>query len=242
MDNLIPPTDTVTTPPVLDMTESMFRDALPKGYKKSVSKVVMANVMAAIADPDLYEDFRDNLLSYGAVLQEGKFRLASYVNAIKFVSLKSRGFNNPAAFKKLFPDRMLSFQQRRLTTKEIDNNVQAYARSTLVQRVTEQSLIPSWLLNQDLFQKALNTQAELMQSAKSEKVRSDAANSILTHLKRPEIAKIELDIGVKENSSIAELRAATLALAAAQRAEVQGGGVSMLEIAHSSIVRDIPND
>jgi hypothetical protein len=34
-----------------------------------------------------------------------------------------------------------------------------------------QTLVPSYVLNADLYQKALNTSAELMISAKSEKVR-----------------------------------------------------------------------
>ena len=92
------------------------------------------------------------------------------------------------------------------------------------------------MLNQDLYQKALNVQAELMLTAKSEKVKSDAANSLLTHLKPPEIKKVELEIGTKEDSSIAQLRQATLELAQAQRLALQAGAATTLEIAHSRVI------
>ena len=95
--------------------------------------------------------------------------------------------------------------------------------------------MPSYVLNQDLYQKALNVQAELMITAKSEKVRSDAANSLLTHLKMPETQKVELDIGVKEDGSIAALRATTLELARQQRLMVEAGALNAQQVAHSKL-------
>jgi hypothetical protein len=74
-----------------------------------------------------------------------------------------------------------------------------------------------------------------MINAKSEKVRTDAANSLLTQLKMPETTKVELEIGVKEDSSIAALRAATYELARFQRESVQLGQMSAQQIAHSKI-------
>ena len=100
----------------------------------------------------------------------------------------------------------------------------------------EQSLVPSWVLNQDMYQSALNTQAELMLTANSEKVRSDAANSILTHLKQPETQKVELDVNVKQDSSISQLRDATMKLVAQQREALRAGAVDAQEIAHSPVV------
>ncbi|WP_243430882.1 hypothetical protein, partial [Pseudomonas sp. 51_B] len=99
----------------------------------------------------------------------------------------------------------------------------------------EQTLVPFWVLNQDMYQKALNVQAELMMSASSEKVRTDAANSLLTHLKPPEIKKVELDIGTKEDSSISQLRQATIELARQQKMLLESGMANAQEIAHSHV-------
>jgi hypothetical protein len=101
----------------------------------------------------------------------------------------------------------------------------------------EQSLIPTYVLNQDLYQEAINVQAELMRSANSEKVRSDAANSLLTHLKQPETRKIEIEMGVRESKSIEELKEATRALAQAQLAAINTGTMSVVDVAHSRIIQ-----
>jgi len=77
-----------------------------------------------------------------------------------------------------------------------------------------------------------------MLSARSEKVRSDAANSLLTHLKQPEAQKIELDIGVKEDSSINALRASTMELVAQQKMMLKAGAMHAQEVAHSKLIID----
>jgi hypothetical protein len=122
-----------------------------------------------------------------------------------------------------------------VAAKDIASYVTAYNKSKLVNLVFEQTLIPSYVLNQDLYQKALNVQADLMVSAHSEKVRTDAANSLLTHLKMPEKQKVELEIGIKEDSSIAVLRQATLELARSQRLAMQAGQVTAQDVAHSKL-------
>jgi len=75
----------------------------------------------------------------------------------------------------------------------------------------------------------------LMTTANSEKVRSDAANSLLTHLKAPEVKKIELDVGIKQDKTIEELRATTLDLVKQQREMLSGGTANAKQIAHSKL-------
>lgn len=69
-------------------------------------------------------------------------------------------------------------------------------------------------------------------------MRCDAANSLLTHLKMPETQKVELEIGVREDSSIAALRATTLELARQQRLMVESGAMNAQEVAHGKLVID----
>jgi hypothetical protein len=146
------------------------------------------------------------------------------------------GCTNIEAYTKAFPDKYNRFVQQGVAAKDIASYVTAYKKSKLVNLIYEQTLIPSYVLNQDLYQKALNVQAELMTSANSEKVRCDAANSLLTHLKMPETQKVELEIGVKEDSSIAALRATTLELARQQRLMMESGAMNAQEIGHSKLV------
>ena len=154
---------------------------------------------------------------------------------MRYVSHKLMGCTNIDAYTKTFPDKYQRFVAQGVAAKDIASYVTAYNKSKLVNLIFEQTLIPSYVLNQDLYQKALNVQAELMVTAKSEKVRTDAANSLLTHLKMPEKQKVELEIGVKEDSSIAALRQATLELARQQRLSMEAGQMNAQEVAHSRL-------
>jgi hypothetical protein len=212
-----------------------FRQALPDKVKKSVSQELIDQVNKTLSEPELYEAYRDNLLSYARVMADGRFKVQEYVAAVKYVSHKLMGDTNIDAYSKTFPDKIARFTSQGVAAKDIASYVTAYNKSKLVNLVFEQSIIPSWVLNQDLYQKALNVQAELMVSANSEKVRTDAANSLLTHLKQPEVQKVQLDIGVKEDSTIGALREATMKLVAAQRLALESGAMNAQQVAHSKL-------
>lgn len=218
------------------LTLEMFRQALPDKVKKSVNQELIDAVNKTLSNPDEFEAYRDNLLSYTRVMADGRFKVQEYVNAVRYVSFKLMGATNIEAYTKTFPDKYQRFVTQGVAPKDIASYVTAYNKSKLVNLIFEQTLIPSYVLNQDLYQKALNVQADLMVTARSEKVRSDAANSLLTHLKPPEKQKVELEIGVKEDSSINALRQATMALAAQQRQLMQAGVLTAQDAAHSRVV------
>ena len=218
------------------LTVDQFKMALPDKVKKSINQELIDQINTTLADPEMYESYRDNLLSYTKVMADGRFKVQEYVNAVKYVSHKLMGATNIEAYSKTFPDKITRFAVQGVTAKDIASYVTAYNKSKLVNLIFEQTLIPSYVLNQDLYQKALNVQAELMVAAKSEKVRSDAANSLLTHLKMPETQKVELDVKVKEDGSIGALRQATLELARAQRLAMEAGQVTAQDVAHSRVI------
>ena len=218
------------------LTVDQFKQALPDKVKKSINQELIDQINKTLSEPELFEQYRDNLLSYAKVMQDGRFKVSEYVNAVKYVSHKLMGCTNIDAYSKTFPDKIQRFAVQNVAPKDIASYVTAYNKSKLVNLIFEQTLIPSYVLNQDLYQKALNVQAELMVTASSEKVRTDAANSLLTHLKPPEVKKVELDIGVKEDSSINQLRQATLELARQQRLALEAGQVLAKDVAHSRVV------
>ena len=218
------------------LTVEQLRMALPDKLKKSVNQELIDKINQTLSDPDMFEIYRDNLLSYTKVMADGRFKIMDYVNAVKYVSHKLMGCTNIEAYVKTFPDKYQRWVNQGVSSKDIASYVTAYNKSKLVNLIFEQTLIPSYVLNQDLYQKALNVQAELMMTAKSEKVRCDAANSLLNHLKMPETQKVELDLGIKEDSSIAALRQATMELVRQQRLMVEAGAMNAQEIAHSKVV------
>lgn len=221
------------------LTEDQLKYALPAKLKRSINQELVDQINKTLDDPDMYEQYRENFLSYTSVMQDGRFKITDYISAVKYVSHKLMGASNIEAYTKTFPDKYQRFIAQGVAAKDIASYVTAYNKSKLVNLIMEQTLVPSYVLNQDLYQKALNVQAELMITAKSEKVRSDAANSLLTHLKMPETQKVELEIGVKEDGSIAALRATTLELARQQRLMVQAGAMNAQEVAHSKLVVDV---
>ena len=219
-----------------ELTIDLFKKALPDKVKKSVNQELIDQVNKMLSDPDMYEHYRENMLSYTSVMADGKFKISNYIDAVKYVSHKLMGCTNLLAYTKTFPDKYNGFVAKGVSSSDIASYVTAYNKSKLVNLIFAQTLVPSYVLNADMYQKALNVQAELMVSANSEKVRSDAANSILTHLKMPETQKIELDIGVKQDSSIDALRASTLELVAMQRQMIKAGAMSAGEMAGSKLV------
>jgi len=219
------------------LSKEEFVMALPKGFKNKVSDELMSSINGVLQDQGTRDQLRENLIGYGSVLAQGRYKMDDYVAAVKYVSHKVLGSSNLEAYVKTFPERY-----KRLLDDGVDNHrisaySSAYNKNQLVNKILEQSLVPSYLLNADVFQRALNVQADLMTDpGVSHKVRSDAANSLLTHLKRPESMKIELEVGVKEDQSINELRAATMALAANQRDMIKSGMMNAKDVAHSKII------
>ena len=217
------------------LTVDQFKLALPEKVRKTVSQDIIDQINLTLSEPELYEAYRDNLVSYTKVMADGRFKVQEYVNAVKYVSHKLMGCTHIEAYSKTFPDKITRFTTQGVLAKDIASYVTAYNKSKLVNLIFEQTLIPSYVLNQDLYQKALNVQAELMVSANSEKVRTDAANSLLTQLKMPEKTKVELDLNIKEDSSINALRQATLELVRQQRLSMQAGQSTAQEVAYSSL-------
>lgn len=212
-----------------------FREALPDKIKKSVNASLINEINTTLSDPDLYESYRDNLLSYTSVMLDGKFKISSYLDAIKYVCHKLRGLTNKRSYELTYPKKILDWNRKAVPQSDQSSYISAYNKSKLVQMLMAQTMTPTWVLNQDMYQQALNTQADLMLNARSEMARTAAANSILTQLKPPEAKKIELEISSKEDDSINVLRQATLELAAQQRLAMQAGQSDALEVAESKI-------
>jgi len=233
----------VTTYTDEQLTIDQFQRVLPKQVKAKLTPDMIKNINGVISDPGIRDNYRDNLLSYTNVMQDGKYKIQSYIDAVRYVSHKLMGSSNVEAYTKTFPNRYQRVvnENKHLEPEAIgkilSSYVAAYNKTKLVVKVFEQTLVPSHILNADMYQKALNRQAFLMTHASSEKVQSDAANSLLTHLKMPEVNKIELDIGVKQDKSIDMLRAATLELAKEQQAAIKRGDVTAKDIAHSTIIQ-----
>lgn len=225
------------------LTVEQFKQALPSQFKASVNQELIDQINTTLADPNLYETYRDNLLSYSHVMRDGKFKMSDYILAVKYCSHKIMGASNIDAFVKTFPDRYQSYLANGTSSKDIASYVTAYNKNKLVNLILEQSLIPSWILNQDLYQKAINIQAGLMMDETvSAKTRSDAANSLLTHLKPPEVQKVELDIGIKKDGVMDDLKNVLTELALKQQQYIAAGITQISDVTQQRLVRVVEHD
>lgn len=218
------------------LTKELIEKALPSNLKSAVTTELVDLVNNASSDQLIAEEIRNNFLSYSNVLKNGKFKTEEYLNAIKFVSYKLMGDSNQDAYFKTFPNRYQSLLAKGTSPKDISAYVAAYAKGKLVNLILEQSLVPSWVLNQDVYQKAINTQLDLMNNSKSDKVRCDAANSILTHLAKPKEAGPLINIDMRENNGVKEMKEALAQMAEQQRALIMSG-VSTSTIASQELIK-----
>ena len=146
---------------------------------------------------------------------------------------------NRDAYRFTFPERFQRMKEAGKADKDIDSAISAYNRNPLVNKIYEKTIIPSWILNQDAYQEAINTQIRLMRTASSERVQAMAADSILNHLKRPEnIQQAQLNINVNTGSVLDELQKNMLKLAESQQGMIKLG-VSTKDIAEQRIVVDV---
>jgi len=168
-------------------------------------------------DPEEARYIRENFVSFSQVLMEGRYKVGDYVRAVMYVSHKVMGKSNIGAYVATFPERYQSMIDRQKTPKDISSIVTAYNKGALVTKVMERAIVPSWILNQGMFQTALQTQHDLMiDITVSDKVRCEAANSLLTHLKKPEVNKAELKIEIGLNDGMAALEASLVEMSERQ--------------------------
>ena len=170
--------------PESKLSVTQLQGALPSNLKKYVTQE-MVDVINDVEDGDFREHYRNNVLSFSSVLREGKYKTLDYINAVKFVSYKLLGDSNTLAYSKTFPERYQRLVDKGITGKNIASYSTAYNRGELVNKIMEQTLIPVHILNMDLHQEAINTQAELMRTARSETVRQKAAECLIAQGSSP---------------------------------------------------------
>ena len=219
------------------LTIEEVETAVPPKLKSMVSQTLVDRINTAVADPDLAEEFRKNFISYTSVMRDGLYKMDDYINAVMYVSYKLMGMTNQDAWIKTFPQRYARLQAQGVSPKDIGSHVYAYKSNKLVNAIMEQTLVPVWVLNQHLFQEALNVQADLMNNAQSDMVRTTAANSLLVHLTKPkEAVGTLINIDMRETSGMDEMKQKMREMAQMQL-ELQKSGMTVAEIAGQRLVQ-----
>ena len=209
--------------------------ALPSNLRTAVTPQFVAKVNAVSTDPEFAEQVRDNFISYASVMRDGKFKTDDYLAAVVYVSHKLLGDTNEVAYSKTFPTRYNLLVSQGKSKKDISSYVHAYAKGKLVNLIWEQTLVPSWVLNQDVHQAAINHLAKLMVGSASEKVQCEAATALLTHLGKPKETGLQINIGSVESSGMAEMRDQLAKMAEVQQQLISMGVETTAIAAHQII-------
>lgn len=231
------PVSQPASPSLVPLTEDDVKRALPANLRASVTPQMVDTINSISADPIIAENIRDNIIGYTGVLRDGKFKTEDYIHAVTYVSYKLMGQSNDEAYMRTFPSRYSSLVAQGKSKKDISAYVHAYAKGKLVNLILEQSIVPSWVLNQDAFQQAINVQVKLMTDIDvSPKVRSDAANSLLTHLKKPDAVKGQINLDITESAGIKEMKNMIAQLAQQQRQAIEAGAIRTVDVAASKLI------
>lgn len=218
------------------LTKEQVAQALPANLKSAATQALTDKINQITSDPIVAEQVRDNFISYTSVLQEGRFKTEDYLNAVNYVTHKLLGKSNQDAYAATFPKRYQDLVARGTSSKDIAAYVSAYNKGKLVNLILEQTLVPAWIYNQHHYQQAINVQVDLMQNANSEKVRSDAANSILTHLTKPKESVSAVQVNIENKSDGLDALKDRLAEMAEMQRKLIESGVDTRDIAAQKLI------
>ena len=220
------------------ITPELLREALPKYLRSHATQAFADRLNNIDKDPNYARVIRENFLSYTKVMNDGSIKMENYLNAVKYCTFKLMGYSNQDAYIRAFPDRYANMLAQGKGEKELSAFVSLYHRTKTVATIMEQALVPTWILNQDAYQEAINTQVDLMRNSKSDRVKCMAADSILTHLEKPKEAGALINIDMRETNGIDELKEALVGLAKKQQ-ELIREGVSPKTIAEQRMTSNL---
>lgn len=218
------------------ITLDVLKGVTPRKQKSMITQDVVDKINKWNEDPRLLEGYSENVLSYIKVLQDGRFKITDYLNAVRYVSYKMLGFNDIDAYAATFPDRYQKLIDEGLERTEIGAYTNAYKNNKLVAKIFEQTVIPLHVTNNHMGQEALNELMKIGLNGRSEMARVAALSKVLDKTDVPEVKKLQLDIGVEANDAIEELRRAQAKLAEAEYKAITSGSRTVKEVAESIIV------
>mgnify|MGYP000352292348 FL=1 len=224
--------------------ELLSVEGLQKIYPRKVNRetleecVKMMNESIVGMDSVMREHYRDNLVGVIDVIKEGeRIKFADYVKAVKFCSYKMAGYTDTRAYSLTFPERIERMAREGISNANLYVYANSYAKNKVVIEIMAKLMVPTHIMYQDYFHMAVKTQVEIMtDNSVSPKVRSDAANSLMTHLKQPEIKQAELNISTSDSGVINQLSEALNNLSKGHKELLSQGRTTLKDISEAVII------
>lgn len=227
-----------------ELTLATIQSQLTKSQKLLVSDDTVDEINKLAVDPEYGPEFLQSYLEYLNVLAEApRNNHTQYLHAMKFFTLVEARNNLTDAYVKVFPDRMARREKGNpdKTPEEVKallrGEASRYNGSKLLADIRRVAMIPVHLIHRHLLHDAIEVNAELMLTARSEMVRQKAADTLIRELKPAEDAVLNIKVEDGRASVIEQLAKATQELAAKQHEAILAG-VPIQQIASSKILHE----
>ena len=194
------------------LTVEDVQNALPS--RKNAITQELVDVLNEVKDEAEFqgEPLLNTAVVYEKLMINNKASVREFVDAIRFCAyLVTMDDNYTEAYKKTFYYRDFVKERMNADTKsikyaELTSAASRYRRNNkLVSDLLVYSQAPLEIMFLGWRYKAVGVLADTMMNAKLDRDKINAAKELLVATKGPETKRIELDIGVKENSAIASL-------------------------------------
>lgn len=173
----------------------IIKAQVPEQFRSAITNELVNKIEELESNPVFAEQIRDNLVTYIGVLRDNPASMDDYLRLITYVTSRMKGDNSLTCYAKAYPERYAALVKAGKTEGEIRRHAGSIEKGKMYVSLMQQVIVPSWILNYDAYQSAVRTQLEIMQDdTVSPMVRTQAANSLLTHLSKPkEAANITLN-------------------------------------------------
>lgn len=226
------------------VTLDEVKRAMP--HKKGVITQDAVDIInSSLTDPEFQgESLLQTASTYEAVLKGARASVPEYLNAIRFCAYMSTNDSNyTEAYKKVFCDRDFVKERADLPTNtpqyaELTSAASRYRRTKLVVDILTASQVPLDMIFTGQRYKAIGILANVMETAKYDRDKINAAKELLAATKGPENIKMELDLGVKEDSAVQQLNDQLAQMAARQQAMLKSGASQLDEFGSMKVVPD----
>ena len=226
----------------LTTLEEMKR--LMPNKKNSITQEAVDIINNSVSDPEFQgESLLQTAGIYESVLKGARASIPEYLNAIRFCSYTiSHDSTYTEAYKRVFLDRDFVKARLHLPTDdpkyaELTSAASRYRRSKLVVDILTASQVPLDLIFSGYRYKAIGVLADVMENGRYDRDRVSAAKELLAATKGPEHVKIELDVGVKEDSAVQQLNDQLAEIAQRQKLLLDSGHSTVSELGSMTVTQ-----
>lgn len=235
----------IVTKPSTEVTMEDMKRLFPK-KKESITEELITIINDANNNPFFSGDeFMNNILTYKDVMEKQKASLKDYLAAIRFCAyLESEDYNLTEAYKKShchteFVRERLDSPTNSAEYKQLTNAASRYRKRPLIVQILTQSQLGLHLMFQGEQYRAINVLSDIMVNGRSEMARVAAAKELLANTKAPETHKIELDIGIRNESAMESLNAQLAQFAMQSMEQLRSGQVDLKTLGSMKVEEEI---